>query len=744
MYKLWVTLPATAMTLVALAIPAEGQQVAEVQVAPVTVTLAVGERRELLATAYDTRGDNVATASFVWTSTAPGVVRVEQEPGLPGIAILVGVSPGIASVEARTGNRRAAAAVQVVPAGAAPGGAPAAVTGSGTATVLQIEPGSVFLLPSEDVRLQPTFMKDDGSPATPTAVQWRSLRADVATVTPEGVVVGVSPGQGVIEAVSSSGLLARVTVQVAQVEFGFGTELMAVSPNVSDTIPVVVPQQNNRALSPRRLVWRSTNDGVARVSPVGVVTGVTAGEAEIIATGFGQESRLRVTVHRAVEFLEVSPRASEGPVAVPLGGTRAFSATALAADETPVPEAPLTWVMADTAVAAFDPSTKTLTGKALGESRLTVRAPGEGLETTWDVNVVAGGLELDPAMIAMGRNESHVIRAMFTDDEGRPVSEAAGVTWTSSAPEIAEIDESGTVRSRDFGSARLVASMPWGTADTARVFVQGEIAVASTREGSPHLYYLDREQPGDLRRVTDDPASEYDAAFSPDGTRIAFVSNRMGNIDLYLSDAAGGNVVALTSGPAREGAPAWTPDGRQIVYESDAGRALQLWIMNADGTNQRQLTSGDGPNIRPAVSPDGQTIAFTSARDKNFEIYLVNLDGTNPRNFTSSPDNETMPAWVGDSAIAFVREERQRRSMVQRVISLNFQRVVTVLSPEGLAVTDFAIAPGGDLLAAIVAAEGPDGLENRLYLIPLSGGGTPAVVPRQGPNDQFSDPSFRR
>ena len=123
-----------ALLFATLGIPGltSGQQVAEVQVAPVTVTLAVGERRELLASAYDSRGDNVATARFVWVSNPTGIVRVEEDPGLPGIAVLVGIAPGIASVEARVGNRRAQAAVQVVGVG----GTPAAGAGTGVATVL--------------------------------------------------------------------------------------------------------------------------------------------------------------------------------------------------------------------------------------------------------------------------------------------------------------------------------------------------------------------------------------------------------------------------------------------------------------------------------------------------------------------------------------------------------------------------------------------------------------------------------
>ncbi|KPJ92791.1 MAG: hypothetical protein AMS18_06610 [Gemmatimonas sp. SG8_17] len=716
-----------------------GQQVAEVQVAPVTVTLAVGERKELLASAYDSRGDNIATARFAWTSSSPGVVRVEEDPSVPGIAILFGVGPGLANVEVRVGNRRASAAVQVVSVGAGP----AALGGTGLATVLQIEPGSVFLLPSEDVRLQARFLKDDGSLAAPAMITWRSLRPDIATVTPDGVAVGVSLGQGVIEATSATGLLARVTVQVAQAPFGFGTAVLSLSPAEADSLSVVVPSQNNRMVSARRLVWRSTNDAVVRVSPIGVATGVSAGSAEIVATGFGQESRLRVSVHRPVEFLEVQPTATEGFVALPLGGSITFSATPLASDETAVPEAPLTWVQPDTALAAFDPTSGRLTGKALGETQLQVRGPGEGLEVTWAIHVIVGGLAIDPGAVALSRGARRDLTAFFTDDVGVPVSPASELTWTSSDAGIVAVDGQGGLEAKSFGVANVVATTVWGGADTAAVYVQGEILVTSTRGGQADVFAFDREHPDQFNQVTDQPGNELNAVYSPDGTKIVYVSDEGGGLDLFLVDAVGGNPVRLTSTQSLEASPCWTPDGSKIVYESDATGVTQIWIMNADGSEVRQLTQGEVTNIQPAVSPDGRTIAFTSVREGNYDIYVMDLDGSNQRSFTAAAVNETMPVWVSDSAIAYVSERYERRRPKRTVTVLDSSGQLIALTPEELVVTDFAISPAGDLLAAVVSADGRSGLESRLYLIPLTGEGTPVEVPRAGPKDQLGAPAFR-
>jgi hypothetical protein len=409
-----------------------------------------------------------------------------------------------------------------------------------------------------------------------------------------------------------------------------------------------------------------------------------------------------------VEILDLSPRPSDGPVAVPLGGSIPFTAAALAADETPVPEAPLTWSLPDTAVAAFDAASRSLTGKSLGETELKVRAPGEGLEATWQITVIEGGLALDSEELTLTRGEERPIIASFTDQSGAPVSEASGVTWTSSDPGVLEVDDEGLLSAIGFGTARVLVSTPWGSADSAIVYVQGEVLVTYDSGGSADLYTLDRDQPGELHQVTTEPGSEVDGQFSPDGTRLVYVTDQGGNRDIVAANADGSSPTRLTS----------------TVYEEHSPD--EWW-------------SG-----HPVVSPNGSTIAYVVARDDETDIYLMNLDGTNQRNFTASEINEALPAWVGDSALAYLTEERRNRVMTRTVTRMNFMREVTNLSPEGLPVTDFAISRDGETLGVIVSAQGPQGQESRLYFIPLVGDATPGEVPRASQGDQMLSPSFRR
>ncbi|GIW52099.1 MAG: hypothetical protein KatS3mg081_1454 [Gemmatimonadales bacterium] len=742
--------PFVSISLAAFVLPVasgSAQTVAQIEILPPTVVIAAGQRQGILATAYDSRGQVLTTVRFTWSSTNVAVARVEPDARDPGVATVVGVAPGVATIEARAGGQRGVVQVQVTGAGGpAPGEAGRAA--GAVATQIRIEPNSVTLLPTEDARLTVVFLQDDGSPAMPVPFNWVSLNEQVASIGSDGTVVGISAGQSVIEARTASGLVARALVQVVQAPIAFTEEVLSLSPGQSDTVRVVVPSQNNRRVASRWFQWSTSNPAVVSVTPLGVATAVGPGEAEITAMGFGQVGRLRVRVHRPVEEIALSPAPSLGPVTVPINGTVQFTARALAADGSEVPEAPLRWTVADTSIASFDPATKTLRGKKMGTTQLRLRGPGPGLETSWRVEVVAGGLAVVPERLGLSRNQQRRLSASLVDDRGNNLGPATNVTWSSLDPTIARVDEQGNVTGLQWGRARIVASTPWGRNDTAEVFVQGELLVTSTRYGSADLFAFDRGFPTELNRITRDSLhSEAEAAFSPDGSRIAFVTDRDGNVELYVMNADGTDLRRLTDTPAVEGSPSWTPDGRQIVYASNATGNFQIWIINADGTDPRQLTQEPASNFQPAVSPDGRTIAFTSDRDGNYDIYLMSIDGSNQRNFTRSQVPETTPVWFPDGRLAYIVQESTRGNIASRVMRADITTGdVLAISPQGLAVADIDISGDGNVLAMVVTTFERGGtVLQRLYLLRLdSPGATPLEVPRASNADRFSSPAFRR
>ncbi len=268
--------------------------------------------------------------------------------------------------------------------------------------------------------------------------------------------------------------------------------------------------------------------------------------------------------------------------------------------------------------------------------------------------------------------------------------------------------------------------------------------VTSTREGTADLFAFDPESPGRFNPVTSGPGDDLGAAFSPDGSRIAFASNRDGNFEIYVADADGGNVTRLTSTAAHETEPAWGPDGAWLAYQSDASGAPQIWSMRADGSDQRALTEGPA-NMEPAVAPDGSVIAFSTIRDGNYEVYLMAPDGSEQQNVSRNPGaHERVPGWIDAGTLAYVREERVGRSATWVVVGHPLDGIPEPITQPNMVVNDFTISPDGATLAIAAEAQGPSGRTIRtVYLVPV-GGGSMTEVPRQNEHDQIVRPVFRR
>jgi TolB protein len=162
------------------------------------------------------------------------------------------------------------------------------------------------------------------------------------------------------------------------------------------------------------------------------------------------------------------------------------------------------------------------------------------------------------------------------------------------------------------------------------------------------------ETGGNVVQLTSHTAPDYSPVWSPDGTRIAFVSDRGGNPDIFVMDANGGNVRQLTTEGGADVDPAWLPDGR-IVFTRGGCNGFacfgDLYAMTADGQQLARITTG-GLDGHPAASPDGTTIAFDHLYQCGYYYYLCGRDlmvmatsGANQRPLIRDGYDETEPAW---------------------------------------------------------------------------------------------------
>jgi TolB protein len=159
--------------------------------------------------------------------------------------------------------------------------------------------------------------------------------------------------------------------------------------------------------------------------------------------------------------------------------------------------------------------------------------------------------------------------------------------------------------------------------------------------------------------------------------KIAFASTRDGKTggeDIYAMDPGGTSVERLTDHPQGDFEPAWSPDGSKIAFARYRHGNPEIYTMRPNGTSVKRLTDDPKADLEPAWSPDGSKIAFTSDRHSNpsaveasqdprsnYEIYAMDADGTAVERLTNNawgdfnPDWQPLPlihpsAWKGRSA----------------------------------------------------------------------------------------------
>lgn len=184
-----------------------------------------------------------------------------------------------------------------------------------------------------------------------------------------------------------------------------------------------------------------------------------------------------------------------------------------------------------------------------------------------------------------------------------------------------------------------------------------KIAYLSYTDGNPRIYIYDVGT-GRQTLVTETQNPTIAPRWSPDGRYILFSMATNGNTDIYrVSSAGGGRPERLTDSPAIDIGGSYSPDGRHIVFESDRSGSQQIYIMDADGSNQRRITFFGGRSATPEWSPRGDQIAFTHISG-NFRIAVMTPDGRNMRHLTNAWHDEG-PTWAPNGRIVqFFRTER--------------------------------------------------------------------------------------
>jgi len=171
------------------------------------------------------------------------------------------------------------------------------------------------------------------------------------------------------------------------------------------------------------------------------------------------------------------------------------------------------------------------------------------------------------------------------------------------------------------------------------------IALVMSEPGGASDIYTVLRNGHRLRRLTNSSAIEVSPTWSPDGERLAFVSDRSGTPQIFLADADGGNPSRLTFTGDYNTHPVWSPDGMWIAYETRVDGQFDIWLIDPDGNVNVPLVTHPRSDEAPSWAPNSRKLVFSSTRRGNADIYVVDRDGSNLRRLTQGSGNNTSPAW---------------------------------------------------------------------------------------------------
>jgi Tol biopolymer transport system component/predicted Ser/Thr protein kinase len=284
-----------------------------------------------------------------------------------------------------------------------------------------------------------------------------------------------------------------------------------------------------------------------------------------------------------------------------------------------------------------------------GESGLVLRLESGTVNTVADM---PGGSELYPAFSPDGRSLAFVRQSGGASTDlyllplapgfqagGEPKRLTSGMrflntpVWTPDGREIIFSAETPT----GMGLWRIPAS---GASAPRRLALVGEDASSPSisRDGK-RLVYARRTENYSLwrvglgrgskpaERITSSTRADALPSYSPDGTKLAFSSQRSGSMEIWVADADGSDPAQLTSLAQYSVVPEWSPDGRQIVFQSSGDPGTDLYVVGAEGGEARRLTDGPGGALQPSWSADGRWIYFMSTRSGAEQIWRIPSGG---------------------------------------------------------------------------------------------------------------------
>jgi len=180
------------------------------------------------------------------------------------------------------------------------------------------------------------------------------------------------------------------------------------------------------------------------------------------------------------------------------------------------------------------------------------------------------------------------------------------------------------------------------------------------------MIYLQRLSDGKRENIASFKGINSAPAFSPDGTKLAFVSSKEGNTEIYILDLRTRAIKRLTNHHGIDTEPSWLPNGRGLVFTSGRSGQPQIYQMNADGSGVQRLTYSGTYNARPSVSPDGKLMVMISRGNRKYHVAVMDLRSKELTRLTDTKLDES-PSFAPNGRMVLYATEQNNKGVLAAV-----------------------------------------------------------------------------
>lgn len=415
--------------------PARSPEILRIEVIPDSVSVAVGREIVLVARVLDAEGNALDAANVAWKSAAPEIATVNLEGVVSGQR--VGETNISASVEGTSGT----AIVRVI--------APEPER-------IEISPENPTILIGEQLQLTARVLDDSGNELAGQTLSWNSTNPAVATVDGAGVVTAVQQGQTTVRV--TAGEVQAIGTVVVEPKPLARIELLpaALELQVGDTARVV-PQLYDEAgtrIEGADVHWAAQDPAVVTIDDSGLVTAISAGQSRITASAGG------VSAHASVTVVPIA--AASVDVVSPvqryfIGTTIQLEARVRDRFGNELTDRQVSWSVSDPAIAEIEDN-GLLRPRSPGLVTVSASVESASGALVLRVEVPVDRVVISESTLELLRGEKHVLTAQVLAPDGSTM-EGKRVTWATDAPDVAAVDQLGTVEATGAGQTTIRAEV---------------------------------------------------------------------------------------------------------------------------------------------------------------------------------------------------------------------------------------------------------------------------------------------